>query len=466
MTVRANTAMPTEPDRLFARVTGILLVAGLVLSAGSHLVLQRALQNERRANEIAADSANEAAAARVAVSTLDRLAALPEGRERFRVLNKLAWDMDRLAAADARRIAEIPGAQGADPLAPTIGRVTEAGLELTRLKAPDSAQLQQLRQTFEDQVLPQIDLMAMGHRAEAQLSRARCAWVLGISFGLHLLAGVALFAFLVGPAHQKIAAWVARTRETDRENRFRLLHDALTGMPNAAYLHAYVARVAASARRSEAQFAVLRIDFDRFKVLSDTHGARTCDEVIRIAARRVGQAVRDGDFAAYLGQDDFVVVTGELEDVNAVAAIAGRIQAALARPFSVRGGARKLTCSIGVTLLSDGGDDPDVILANAGIALAEAQADGQGMIRYFSENQRAEVERRETLYAELLHALDSGDIIAHFQPQIDLKTGDFSGFEALVRWQHPRRGRGIHAGVRRVVDEIRAVRGLSRQSGL
>jgi diguanylate cyclase len=434
-------ATSPEPDRLFARVTTILLVVGLLLATGAHLVLQRALSNERQANEIALDSAGEAAAARAALATLDRLAAMPEGRERHRALNRLAWDLDRLAAADERRVATVPAeGQVGDGLADAIGRATEAGLVLTRSSEVDLERVQSLRQVFEDQIVPQLDLVAMGHRALAQLSRARCAWVLGISFALHLVIGCSLLAFVVTPTRRSIAGWVARTKETDRENRFRLLHDSLTGMPNAAYLHAYLARLVAASERREAQIAVLRIDFDRFKVLSENHGSRTCDEVIRIAARRLGQTMRSCDFAAYLGQDDFVVVTGELEDANDVAAIATRIQAALARPFSVRGGARRLTCSIGVTLMSDDDADPDQILANAGIALAEAQSEGVGAIRYFNEAQREEVERREELYAELLHALDNGEIIAFFQPQVDLATGAFTGFEALARWQHPRRG--------------------------
>jgi hypothetical protein len=223
-----------EPDRLFARVTTILLVVGLVLATGAHLMLQRALHNERRAGEIALESANEAAAARAAAATLDRLAVLEEGRERHRALNRLAWDLDRLAAADARRVAEAaPGAAG-DGLADAIARATESGLALTRSNAADPDSLQSLRQAFEDQIVPQLDLVAMGHRALAQLSRARSTWVLGISFAIHLVVGSSLLAFVVDPARRGIASWVARTQETDRENRFRLLHDSLTGMPNAA----------------------------------------------------------------------------------------------------------------------------------------------------------------------------------------------------------------------------------------
>jgi EAL domain-containing protein (putative c-di-GMP-specific phosphodiesterase class I) len=138
--------------------------------------------------------------------------------------------------------------------------------------------------------------------------------------------------------------------------------------------------------------------------------------------------------------DDFVVVATDLEDANAAAAIALRIQTALNKPFSIRGGARKIGCSIGVTLLSDDGHDPERILTNAAIALAEARAAGSGTVRYFRESLRQEVERRETLFAELLRSIDTGEILPYFQPQMDLATGDFAGFEALARWRHPRHG--------------------------
>ena len=230
------------------------------------------------------------------------------------------------------------------------------------------------------------------------------------------------------------------SRDADRVNRFRLLHDNLTAMPNGTYLDAYLARLIVSTGRKDSQIAVLRIDIDRFKVLHEALGKRASDEIIRIVARRLQNALRNADFAAYLGADDFVVVAGELKSAADAATIAARIQQALVKPFSVDGGPRKISCSIGVTLLSDDEPDAERIQANAAIALADAQASGVGTIRYFSESQRAEVERRERLYNELSAGLERGEIIAFFQPQIDLATGAVSGCEALVRWEHPTHG--------------------------
>ena len=185
---------------------------------------------------------------------------------------------------------------------------------------------------------------------------------------------------------------------------------------------------------------MLRVDLDRFKVLREALGQETSDEVLRIVARRIQKALRAGDFAAHLGQDDFVVVASELDDGNGAAMIAARMQAALGKPLSIRGGARRITCGVGVTLLSDDRPDPERVLANAEIALAAAQAAGPGSVRYFRDELRREVERREALFTALLHGLDAGEIVPFFQPQADLATGGFVGFEALARWQHPEQG--------------------------
>ena len=195
----------------------------------------------------------------------------------------------------------------------------------------------------------------------------------------------------MAPARRRIGTWVARATDEAREHRFRLLHDPLTGLPNAAYLQAHLERIAAATARASTQTAVLRVDFDRFRALRDALGPRTTDDVLRIAAHRVRKALRTGDFAAYLGQDDFVVVAGELDDANDAAAIAGRIQAALSKPFSIRGGARRLTACVGVTLLSDDSPEGERVLANAEIALAAAQAAGTGHVRYFRDDLRREV---------------------------------------------------------------------------
>ncbi len=420
------------PDRLFARVTGFVLGAGLAVILATHAVVNRAQNQEALAAEIGMAAAAESAAARAVVVALDRLAALPEGTADRTAATRLGWDINRLMALESRRRSLTPG------LGEAIGPLDAAAAEAS--PAPTGSKAADLQTRFESRILPQLDLIADRARGSVAEARVRSRWVLGGSLVLQLVAGIILIFGVVRPARQRIDLWVARTAEEDRENRFRLLHDPLTGMPNASYFHAYLKQIAAGTDRAATQTAVLRVDLDRFKVLREALGQRACDEVVRLAARRIHKALRAGDFAAHLGQDDFAVVATDLDDANDAAMIAARVQTALTKPFSIPGGARKLTCSIGVTLLSDDLPDSERVLANADIALAAAQNAGPGHVRYFREDLRHEVERREALFADLVHALDADEIMPFFQPQLDFATGAFCGFEALARWRHPVHG--------------------------
>jgi diguanylate cyclase len=457
MTPQATSLPALAPDRHFVRVTSIVMVASLCLALLSHLAIGRVLNEERLANEIALASANEAAAARTVITTADQLKILPAGPDSRKMMTRLAWDVERLATAEDRRREMLDPPAPILPIGfglPSVGSperdlpqlsaaiddVIRRGLAIAREETPDAERFSDLSDRIENTILPKLDLIAVTDRAIADLNHNRIYWTIVLSMLAQFLTPFGLFVFMVRPSRRRIEEWVAKTYETERENRFRMLHDPLTGMPNSAYLHAYISRLAAGAERSETQTAVLRVDFDRFKVLRETLGNRLAEEVLRIAARRIQQTLRTGDFAAYLGQDDFVVVAADLADANSVAIIAQRLQAALVKPFSIRGGAKRLSCSIGITLISDDEADPDLILANAAIALSEAQAEHSGMIRYFNSKQREEVQRREKLYAELVHGLEHGEIIAYFQPQIELETNTLAGFEALVRWQHPQNG--------------------------
>ncbi|WP_424933580.1 putative bifunctional diguanylate cyclase/phosphodiesterase [Amaricoccus macauensis] len=435
----------------------VLVTVCLAAFLLSHLAIGRALYNQQQANEMALASANEAAAARTVITTIDRLVLVADGSESRKTRTRLAWDVERLATTEDRRREmlnreEIGGTGaflgfGSEPPMPgdaelsvAIDAVVTQGLDLARIDPPSLEAAQALSGRIENEILPALDLIAVTDRAHADLRHRSSLWTVGVSIATQLTALGCVFLMVIRPARRSIREWVAKSYENERENRFRLLHDPLTGMPNGAYLHAYISRLVAGEERRGTQTAVLRIDFDRFKVLRETLGTRVIEEVLRIAARRIQQTLRAGDFAAYLGNDDFVVVTGELADGHSVATIAQRLQAVLTKPFSVRGGAKQLSCSIGITLMSDDEADPDLILANAAIALSEAQAENAGLIRYFNPEQREEVKRRETLYAELVHGLEHGEIIAFFQPQIDLTNNTLAGFEALVRWEHPRDG--------------------------
>jgi diguanylate cyclase len=459
MMPQARPPQGPAPDRQFLRVTTVVMIVCLGAVVLSHIFIGRALQIGQTAHEMSTVSASEASAARSVISTIERLALLPPGPDALKTRTRLAWDIERLATAEARR-REIELLQAAglfrlshltglddgqskrvsDALSRKVDDAVNDGLELARGTISGDEAALRVSDQIENDILPDIDLIAVTDRTLADVSHRRSLWAVGGSLSVQLAAILVMFVFVIRPARRSIDDWVARSYEIERENRFRLLHDPLTGMPNAAYLHAYLSRLAAGAERRSSQTAVLRIDFDRFKLMRETLGAGVSEEILRIAARRIQQTLRTGDFAAYIGHDDFVVVTGELADGNSVSTIAQRLQTALSKPITILGAAKQLSCSIGITLVSDNEADPDLILANAAIALGEAQAESYGLIRYFNPRQRDEVKRRETLFTELVHGLEHGEFIAYFQPQVELSTNTLAGFEALVRWQHPRDG--------------------------
>jgi diguanylate cyclase (GGDEF)-like protein len=424
------------PDRIFHRTAGLLLgtAVALVLAGGA---AQEVLTRRAEARHaLALIAAQEAAALEAVRARLVDLAGAEPGAETRTLRVALGWSAERAAALALRRGAAAPGdgtaALDAAQVA-AVGRQAErAGM--TAAEAATGARL------FAAEIAPAAERRATAASLAAEAAR-RDAWRLRLGvLAAQIAALLGAGAALAGPARRRIAEWVLASSEADRENRFRLLHDPLTELPNATYLKAHLDQIAAGAARATRHTAILRLDLDRFRTLRETLGTRAAEEILRITARRLRKGLRGGDFAAYLGQDDFVLVAGGLEDAQAAGVIAQRLQGALAAPFSLQGGARRVGCSIGVTLLSDDLPEAERALANAEIALAEAQETGPSNIRWFSESLRAEASRRAKIFAEMLAGLDRGEFVPFFQPQIDLATGGFSGFEALVRWRHPDHG--------------------------
>lgn len=427
----------TSPDREFSRAIGLVLAAALALALGGYAALDAVGERQHRAAQMALVTSEQTVALRQVAGGFARLASPGRGIDPVSERAALGWALERLIELETRRAALA----GEGPEAAPSRLASAASATLAAL--PDGfevADARTQRDLYAARLLPATERTARSADIAATESRAAAQRSLVLLLVLHLALGGLLVAMVVSPARRRIRDWVTRTEAAEQDTRHRLLHDPLTHLPNATYLQAHLERIAAGAERAKTQTAVLRIDLDRFKVLRDTLGPRVAAEIIRIAARRIRSAQRAGDFVAYLGQDDFVLVASELEDGAAAAAIAHRVQQALCKPFALQGGARRIDCSIGVTMLSDDEPEADRVRANAEIALAEAQGAGPGNVRYFRESLRTEAEQREILFAELLGGLERGELMPFFQPQIDIATGAFAGFEALVRWMHPRRG--------------------------
>ena len=218
--------------------------------------------------------------------------------------------------------------------------------------------------------------------------------------------------------------------------------DALTGLANRQVLMDRIAFALALERRESTPCALLRVDLDRFKHINDTLGHTIGDRVLIEVAVRLGRCLREVDQVARLGSDDFVLLLHQADEAVAEAA-ARRVLAVMAQPFDTDGLHFTVTCSIGIALHRPGGDTPDELLRRAGIALQEVKLNGRAHFRFQDAADGpgdAEPRHRLQLDHAMRLALPAGRFRLHYQPQVDIRSGQVHGAEALIRWTDPELG--------------------------
>jgi diguanylate cyclase (GGDEF)-like protein/PAS domain S-box-containing protein len=225
--------------------------------------------------------------------------------------------------------------------------------------------------------------------------------------------------------------------------------DSLTGLPNRTLLSERIQRAMEARRSVQAQFALLLLDLDRFKIVNDSLGHLAGDRLLTAFAQRLQSAVRDGWAAtrtagphvvARLGGDEFAVLLENLREPTSAEAVAERVLAATQAPFVVDGRALFTTASIGIALGEDSHTTPDEVIRDADTALYRAKALGRARVHLFSADLRVAAVDRLEVENDLRRALDNGELRAYYQPKISLGDNRLVGFEALLRWQHPTRG--------------------------
>jgi diguanylate cyclase (GGDEF)-like protein len=217
-------------------------------------------------------------------------------------------------------------------------------------------------------------------------------------------------------------------------------HDALTGLPNRALLRDRGRTALARSRRHGTLVAVMAVDVDRFKEVNDVLGHATGDALLRQVAERLQQELRAEDTCARVGGDEFVVVSADHEDVEAVLELARRLRNWLSEPFSVGDSSVDIEASMGVAWSPDHGNDIDDLLRRADVAMSAAKQRREGVVVYAEADDQLTPSHLATL-GDLRRALDSTEqLSAMFQPIVSVATERLVAVEALVRWQHPSRG--------------------------
>jgi diguanylate cyclase (GGDEF)-like protein/PAS domain S-box-containing protein len=219
-------------------------------------------------------------------------------------------------------------------------------------------------------------------------------------------------------------------------------HDALTGLPNRAYLTERIAKALQhEATGSSRPFALHYLDLDRFKEVNDTLGHAAGDTLLRLAGRRLQRCVRAIDVVARLGGDEFAVIQFDIRDEREVAELAGRIVQSLSAPYKIGVHHANVGVSVGIAFAPQDGDSAQELIKNADIALYQAKSGGRNIHTRFEQSIEERLQERRRIEIALRCALAKRQFVIEFQPIVLVGTGAVSGYEALVRWDHPERGR-------------------------
>ncbi len=234
---------------------------------------------------------------------------------------------------------------------------------------------------------------------------------------------------------------VTEKRNSEKQIAFLAHHDALTGLANRVQLRDHVAANLPAALAGK-KFAVLSLDLDHFKDVNDTLGHSVGDALLCAAADRLRGLADEGDLVSRTGGDEFSFVQSAVEQpVKAAAALAGRIVEALNAPFDLGDHQVVIGASVGIAIAPDDGGDADQLLKNADMALYRAKDAGRGGFRFFEAEMDARAQARRLLELDLRKATAGGEFELFYQPIVNLAENRISGFEALLRWNHPVRGR-------------------------
>ncbi|WP_143133350.1 EAL domain-containing protein [Pseudoduganella namucuonensis] len=246
---------------------------------------------------------------------------------------------------------------------------------------------------------------------------------------------------------------VAQRQHAEEQLAHHVNYDSLTGLANLHTLQGHLAQQLDQATRARKKVAALHVDLDRFRDVNDTLGRAAGDGMLVQVAQRLVQAAGPDAHVARIGGDEFMVVLGSVSGTGQAAEAATRVAAALSEPLSDATPTLKPLASIGISLYPDDSPDAAALLRNADFAMQDAKRQGGNAYRFYAADQNARLAARFVMESELGGALERGEMVMHYQPQCSLLNGVITGAEALMRWNHPKRGTVAPMEFIRVAEE-------------
>ncbi len=231
------------------------------------------------------------------------------------------------------------------------------------------------------------------------------------------------------------------TQEKQIQERllYQTKHDELTNLPNRTLLIERIQESIKNSKESKNRFALIYLDFDRFKEINDSMGHNFGDKVILEASNRFDSVIEKNTIAR-LGGDEFVILADEIENSSEIIDIIDRLIDVMKLPFVIENQQVYVTMSIGISVYPEDGDSAGILLKNADAAMFKAKDDGRGIYRFYAQEMTTKALEHIIMETNIRQGLKNNEFIVYYQPQVDSTTGRLIGVEALVRWQHPTMG--------------------------
>ena len=217
-------------------------------------------------------------------------------------------------------------------------------------------------------------------------------------------------------------------------------YDVITGIPNRHSFQEKLEQAIESALKTNKLMALLFLDLDNFKTVNDTLGHKTGDLLLKQASSRLSNVIRQSDYICRIGGDEFAIIIEHINDIEDVSTVTKKCIECLSNPFVFDGKNFFIGVSIGLSVCPDDAVTANDLLVNADMAMYEAKVNGKNNYQYFNKEMNVVHNNKYQLESDLRHAIELGQLELYYQPQIDMRSGELSGVEALMRWNHPERG--------------------------
>jgi diguanylate cyclase (GGDEF)-like protein/PAS domain S-box-containing protein len=246
---------------------------------------------------------------------------------------------------------------------------------------------------------------------------------------------------------------VTKSRALALRTSYLAQHDALCGLANRALLNDRLSHAITAADRHSGKLAVMFVDVDRFKHINDSFGHSIGDRLLQSVAQRLLACVRSSDTVGRFGGDEFVVVLSEVSHGEDAAISAEKLLLALSQPYNIDAHSLHVTASIGIAVYPDDGTDAETLLKNSDISMYQAKQTGRNRHYCYEKNMNRIAAERRSLQDGLRRAIAQQEFVLHYQPKVDLRTGEVTGVESLIRWRHPEHGLVAAAPFIRVAEQ-------------